>query len=614
MSAHSSPTSPVTPWRVLGSLLRPHRRTIAALGVVLAISSGLPLVGPQLLRAFIDAAVDGARMAGLLGIAGLYAGLGLASQAIRVGLAYVATRVAWTVTNDLRRRACDHVLGQDLAFHAATSPGALIERIDGDATEIARFFTDFVVKVISALLMTVGAVALVAREDAGVALAMAAFVLLTLTVVAWLRNRAVPAASAERAAFAQVIGLVEEQLDGAEDLRALGARDDALGRHERASGRHLARLLRSEKIGVLIWTASTGMFVLGSIAMLGGGWWLHATGAITVGTVFLLFQYVQVLRRPIEEIAEQLQQVQRAAASAGRMAELLSETASLPPGGSEILPGGALHLEVDHVGFAYADRDETATDPHADPSAADTRSRPGTPVLDDVSIKVEPGQVVGLVGRSGSGKTTLARLALRLVDPTTGAIRLGGVDLRDADPDQLRERVAIVTQDVQLFRASVRENLTLFDPQPPPDERLGDVLGQLGLASWLRELPHGLDTILGDGTTLSAGEAQLLGLARAFLRDPGLVVLDEASSRIDPATAELVERALDRLLAGRTAIIIAHRLSAVNRADHILVLADGRVVEHGDRDVLADDPTTRFAGLLRGERAAAVTPRQEVRS
>jgi ABC-type multidrug transport system fused ATPase/permease subunit len=239
-------------------------------------------------------------------------------------------------------------------------------------------------------------------------------------------------------------------------------------------------------------------------------------------------------------------------------------------------------VHFDNVTFAYNDEEDEE----------------GHPVLDGLDFTLPAGRILGVLGRSGSGKSTLARLLTRLHDPQDGSIRLDGAALTDVSVADLRHRVAMVTQDVQLFGASIRDNLTFFDPSID-DQRLLDVIEELGLTPWLETLESGLDSRLeASGSGLSAGQAQLLAFTRIFLRDPGLVILDEASSRLDPATEELIERAVGRLLADRTGIIIAHRLATIERADDILILEDGHIVEAGDRKELANDPNSRLSHLL----------------
>jgi ATP-binding cassette subfamily B protein len=574
---------------MLAKLLRPHLGRLAALAVVLAASSALPLAGPQLIGAFIDLAVGGGTTRALGAIAVAYIAVALAAQALVVATTYAADRLAWTAGNELRNRLARHALGLDLDFHGAHPPGELIERVDGDVTALSAFVSSFVLRVAGSALTLAGVLVALLLEDWRIALALSVFLALAVGIVARSRSAAVAHAVRERAAVANLLGDVEERLDGAEDLRANGGGPHGLRRFLEATANLVHAARRSERAAAGIFVTTSGMFAVGGVASLGLGAWLYRSGAITLGTVYVLFRYTELLRRPLEQIADELHRVQDAVAGAARARRLLATGSAIDEGGSRSLPPGRLGLELERVGFAYAD---------------------GVPVLQDVALSLAPGGVLGVVGRTGSGKTTLGRLLVRLIDPLEGAVRLGGVDLRDAPLAQVRARVALVPQDVRLFQASLRDNLTLFGAQPAGDERLAEVLDGVGLGRWWRSLPLGLDTTLGPtGAGASAGEAQLVAFARVFLRDPDVVVLDEAASRVDPASAARIERAVDSLLAGRTAIVIAHRLDTVERADQVLVLDHGRVAEHGLRAALAADPSSGFARLL----AASVQAVQGVR-
>jgi ATP-binding cassette subfamily B protein len=565
-------------WVILGRYLRPQRRRALGLGLLLVGGVGLQLVNPQILRSFIDRAMAGEAFGRLLGMAALFIGVAMISQVVTVAATYLSARVGWTATNLLRSDLALHCLRLDMPFHNARTPGEMIERIDGDVTALTNFFTQFVLRVLGSGLLLSGVLILLFREDPRVGAALTVYAAAALAVISRCRNLAVPRMAAERQAIAELFGFIEERLAGIDDIRANGGGGHVMrGFHDSMrnlfnQGRRAA--LTSAGLRVI----TVGLFVLGYALALGMGAWLYRAGTITIGTVYLLFQYTDMLRRPLEQIGEQLREFQRAAAGIARVNDLFDAAPAIVDGHDAELPGGPLSVEFDAVSFAYG---------------------PDEHVVKDVSFSLHPGEVLGLLGRTGSGKTTLARLLGRLYDPGTGAVRLGGVDIRRVRLAGLRRRIGVVTQDVQLFQATIRDNLTFFDASVT-DERIHAVLKGLGLSGWLRSQPAGLDTELASGGGgLSAGEAQLLAFARVFLQDPGLVILDEASSRLDPATEQLIERAIDTLLAGRTGIIIAHRLSTVQRADRILILDQGRIDEQGERLVLAGNPGSHFARLLR---------------
>jgi ATP-binding cassette subfamily B protein len=428
------------------------------------------------------------------------------------------------------------------------------------------------------VLLLVGVLTLLFREDYRVGLALTVFALAAVVLLTMLRDVAVPHWTAERQQSGLFYGFLTEHLYGTEDIRANGAVGYVMNRFYIRLREWLPTKMKAYIASTTMWSASIITFTLGNAIAFGFGAYLWRSQAVTIGTVYLIVHYTELLRRPIDHIRTQLQELQRASAGIIRIESLLEKTSRLRDDGGAELPSGPLAVQVNNVSFNYEDDEEK--------------------VLENVSFVLQPGKVLGLLGRTGSGKTTLARLVLRLYDPVSGRILLNDVPMVDVPLRRLREKVTLVTQDVQLFHASVRDNLSFFD-RAISDERLEDILKDLGLGKWLRSLPEGLNTVLGtNGAGLSAGEAQLLAFARCFLADPAVVVLDEASSKLDPATEQLIERAITKLLHNRTGIIIAHRLDTVERADDILILEKGRIVEHGKRLELKEDPASRFSSLL----------------
>jgi ATP-binding cassette, subfamily B, bacterial len=592
---------------LLALYLRPQWRRALLLAVLLLSSIALQLISPQILRTFIDTATSGGAARTLTGIALLFLTTAVAGQAVVVAETYVAENIGWTATNTLRADLTLHCLLLDPQFHHTHPPGELIERVDGDVAKLANFFSRFVVQILGNAMLLAGVLAVSFTIDWRAGVTLTLFALIAAAIMYRLRHIGVRRWAEASQAGATLFGFIEERISGTEDLRSCGATDYAL----RGLGGRLRELLRTTRRAAVLGGATFAsvniLLALGTALSLGLGVYLFQAGSITLGSVYLIYAYAELLRRPIEEISRQIADLQRATASIGRIRDLLAERSAIADGPGAALPAGALSVVLEQVSFAYDDEQLRTEDQEPRTGAGRANPEPGNKqhrqspvvVLDNISFALAPGGVLGLLGRTGSGKTTMSRLLFRLYDPTGGVVRIGGVDPRAAKLADLRARVGMVTQDIQLFHATVRDNLTFFDARIA-DERIERVLADLGLERWLRGLPDGLGTKLApDGSGLSAGEAQLLAFARVFLQDPGLVILDEASSRLDPATEAAIEHAIDRLLAGRTAIIIAHRLHTIQRADAILILERGRVVEHGPRERLARDADSRFARLLR---------------
>jgi ATP-binding cassette, subfamily B, bacterial len=560
--------------RTLVHVLRPAAGRWIALGALVAVGSALALTGPLIVRRVVDRATEGAGVAELRTLAIVFLAVAVLRQVAEVVTARVATAIAWRTTNDFRLEMTRHVLGLDHEFHRRHTPGELIQRVDGDITSVNDLCSRVLTRALGSILLVVGMVVVVTIIDWRVGLGMLVYVSAAVALVLALRHRAVEESSDELGAYARLYGGIEERLTAAEDLRANGAGSHAMWRFVEESAGALDSSVRRESAFLGMWWAVQGAATGGIVLAVASGAVLVANGTITIGTAFLLFQYVLLIQRPLEEIVHELETVQKATGAMRRVSELLATTASIVDRGRTSPPPGALAVELDRVTFDYGD---------------------DVPVLVDVDLSLGAGRSIGVVGRTGSGKTTFSRLVLRLVEASAGAVRIGGVPIEEIPLAELRHRTALVPQEVELFSASVRDNVTLFD-DAVDDGRVVDALRRVGLGH-VAEI--GIDRALGGGGVgLSAGEAQLLALARVWLTDPDLVVLDEATARVDPETEARLDAAVRELMRGRTTLVIAHRLSTLHAVDDIVVFEAGRVAEFGERDALAADPSSRFHRLL----------------
>ena len=562
---------------LLATYVRPQSRRAALLAAVLLSGMAFQLANPLIAKSFVDGASAGASDHRLFHLGLIFIVVALGAQVSMVAESYVGNDLGWRTTNALRADLLTKVLHLDAWFHSRHNAGELVERLDGDVTAISGFFSRFVVYVVGNALFMLGVLVVVFTFDWRLGTALGLFAAAALVIMTRAGGFVGRRSRAAREAVGRLSGFIEERLGGLVDLKALGADVHVMSSLDGAMAERYRTARSSTLAGNSYSAGISATFVLGAGASLALSAWLYRRSDLTLGTVFAVARYTTMLRYPLEQLSRQMNSLQQATGGLVRVRELLDTPSRVVDGPGAEFGSGALALDFEQVSFAYSD----------------------LTVLDELSFGVAPGEVLGLVGRTGSGKTTVARLAFRLYDPDSGAVRLNGVDIRQAQLEQLRARVGLVTQQVQLFETSLRNNLSLFDPDVA-DDALVEVMIELGLGPWLSRLPDGLDTVLGHrGVGLSAGESQLVALARVFHADPGLVILDEASSRLDPDTEAVLERAVDRLLHNRSGLLIAHRMATLKRADSILLLEEGRAVEYGRRSELLADGDSRFARLVR---------------
>ncbi|HEX7974660.1 MAG TPA: ABC transporter ATP-binding protein, partial [Anaerolineales bacterium] len=491
MTEQTNPTRPARPpgsqsAGLLQRYLRPELPRVLLLALLLLSGIALQLANPQVIRAFIDTAQSRGPQRTLFEAAGLFIGISLAGHALALAASTLAENLSWTSTNRLRRDLALHCLQLDLSFHKKHTPGELIERIDGDTTALAYFLSSFTIQIVGNALLIAGILVLLCREDLRVGLGLALFTLVVLLLLGVIQKIAVGRWAAERQASAEQYGYLEERIAGAEDLRASGAEAYALRRLDGLSRTVLARTRLAYVVGGLTSNLTELLFALGYATGLALGAYLYLNGQASLGTAYLVVSYVGMLSEPLQRIRAQLQDFQQASASIQRIQELFAlqprirdealadrkETGSP----SQLVTQPAPLVEFRAVSFRYDD-DSLNNGNGSGPRDA----------LSGVSFTLQPGRVLGVLGRTGSGKTTLTRLLFRLYDPIQGQVCLGGRDLQQTRLEYLRRQVGMVTQDVQIFQASLRDNIAFFDPRIS-DGQILDGLHELGLEAWYHRL------------------------------------------------------------------------------------------------------------------------------
>lgn len=564
--------------KLLSKYLKPYRIKVAVLSSLVLLNVLLLLVNPQIIRRFIDTIAKRQDMNELYKLAVIFFVSAFMQQLLVIFITYLSNKIGWAATNTMRKDLVKHCLNLDMSFHKRFKPGELIERVDGDVSLLLNFFSQFIIVVINNVLLVMGVLILLYHEDWRVGITQSIFVIIAVFSLFKFQNIAVPHWKAVREITSNFYGYLGESISSTEDIKSNGAISFAMKRFHEFIKKWFPRQNKAAKMSYSMVLVTLGLTALGNCLVLGLGAYLWNIGIITIGTIYLFFNYNSYIVQPIEQIRKQLQDLQTAAASIMRIEELLSIKSKIVDGTGPEITEDSLELAVNNLNYGY---------------------EKGVPVLKNISFKLPKGKILGVLGRTGSGKTTLARLIMRLYDTEEGDIYLNGRSIKSIPLKNLRDKAAYVTQDVQIFNGTIRDNITLFD-ESISDQRILEIFNEMGMMKWYSSLSDGLDTVLSaNGDGLSAGEAQLLALTRVFLRNPGLVILDEASSRLDPETESIIQNAILKLTKHRSVIIIAHRLWTVNCADEILILDQGEILEQGRREDLIKDSNSKFNDLLK---------------
>jgi ATP-binding cassette subfamily B protein len=573
--------APGTAQRVV-SYARPFRREIALFLVLVVVDAALVVATPLLLKEIIDKGIVPRDRGVVVELSLVVAGLAVADGLLTLVQRWYSSRIGEGLIYGLRTEVFSHVLRQPIAFFTRAQTGALVSRLNSDVIGAQQAFTSVLSSVVSNVVSLTLIIATMATLSWQLTLAALALVPFFLVPARLMGRRLAGLTHAQMGLNADLGSRMTERFNVAGALLV-----KLFGDPVREDREYAAQAAGVRDMGVKIALNRTVFFValtlvasLATAMVYGFGGLMAVSGSLSIGTLLALTALLARLYGPLTSLSNVRVDVMTALVSFERVFEVLdlrplvTERPDARP-----IPPGPVNVQVDEVAFRYPSADEVSL---ASLESVATGDRKGSGVvLREVSFEVEPGQLVALVGPSGAGKTTITNLVARLYDPSAGAVRINGVDLREATLSSLSGTVGVVTQEAHLFHDTIRANLAYADPSAT-EERMVEALRAAQVWGLVNGLPEGLDTVVGDrGHRLSGGEKQRLALARLLLKGPGLLVLDEATAHLDSESEAAVQRALDTALTGRTALVIAHRLSTVRGADQILVVDDGRIVERG---------------------------------
>lgn len=551
--------------------------SVLILGISMLLEMVLLLINPEILGSFINEIIEGRGVVQLISMAGLFIFIAVMQQFLNVFNTFLSQKNGWIAINQLKGDLIHKFLNLQINTLKGILPGEILTRIEADTAQMLEFFSVVVVKGAMNSILVVGIILLLFQKHWLIGITITIFILFTIGILFVMERTSGNIWDKERESNANLFSKISESIGNMEDAATCGAKQYCISRITQAMGELLPEKVKAMVKSNNIWVFTSLLFLIGNILALGISSFLFLNGAISLGTIYVVFKYTDMLKEPIENINSQVQQVLKTKSCFARISSIFDAKSEERENHTKEMEE-VTSLEFQNVSFQY---DE------------------GTEALKNISFTVHKGEKLGIAGRTGSGKSTIGQLILRFYDVDQGVILLNKVDIKNYSLTQYRREITYIAQEISLVTDTLRENIRIYDTSIT-DQKILQVIKQLEVLEWFTKFKDGLDTSISTNLELSDGETQIIMLIRAYVRDSQIIIMDESTSKIDPETEKILDNAMKKSLNGKICIVIAHHMKLLKEMDKILILENGIVKEYGAQEELRNMCKSVF-GQLHGE-------------
>lgn len=553
--------------------------SIFILGICMLADMMLLLINPEILGRFINEITGGGSATVLFSMAGLFILIAIIQQLLNVFHTYLSQKYGWNAVNQLKGDLIRKFLSLRINNLKEILPGEILTRVETDTAQMLEFFSTVVVTGCMNGILVLGIILLLFLKHWLIGITITIFILFTIGILYLTEKKHGNIWMKEREQNANLFSKISESIENIEDASTCGAKQYCIGRITKAMGELLPEKVKAMVKSNNIWVFTSLLFLIGNILALGVSSLLFLNGNISLGTIYVVFKYTDMLKEPIESINSQVQEVLKTKSCLARISSVLNAQSEEIETHTK-KPNEITSLEFQKVSFQY---DE------------------GKEVLNNISFSVHKGEKLGIAGRTGSGKSTIGQLILRFYDVEQGTILLNKTDIKNYSLRQYRGEITYIAQEVSLVTDSLRENIRIYDTAIT-DEKIIKVIQQLEVQDWFAKFKNGLDTIISSNIELSDGETQIIMLVRAYARNSQIIIMDESTSKLDPETERILNKAMKQSLQSKICIVITHHMQLLEEMDKVLILENGKVAEYGMRTNLLNKPDNACSYLQWGER------------